>query len=413
MRPTRGRVIHRSDSGGSAAGSCWASVGPMEPELMPLHPPTVLIDSPSSLVAATPALLGYLPAGELLAWVLPGAGRAGTQVVSLGPPRGIADAGAALAAARELAGSGATRILLLAWLGVPDHIELVDLPSTRPVGELIWALAQFDLAVEGAYTTNGRVAWVHLCRRCDEHEPGGCPSRATPLDPATVLAVQAELVGAGTALPQAGRLPDLGPDEQLQAAVSAALPAVGPGPTRGDLEAWRDAAVDWASELLGPPVGGSQEIAPGGLAGLTTPDVARLLVALADVRVRDTVMFRLGLWGPWDYHNPQRLEEVLALAVRGAPDSLAAAPATLLGISCWLSGRAESAAWCLRRASEADPGYNLCRLAGLMVDSSLTPQVWRSGLLDLTELECRTGQADSASMRRRAARVRPARRRAN
>lgn len=394
----------------------------MKPEPQ-LAAPLVQIDSPSALIAATPPALGFVPAAEMVLWIVPEASDTASLIACPLADLGDAglnrlvdvavshaaftdsapDGGAAAGDRRSRTGS-TLQACLLAWVDCPDSALIDELPTHRVVGEFLWLAGESGLDVRAAITTNGRSWWSHMCT----DKAGCCPATATALDEQRSLAVSAEFVGSGlVALPSRAALAELvGCDQPLAMSVMAGVPEVAtpPAGSRTELMRWRRREIDW---LCGWWTG---QLGPSCWPDPAAPDLARALVGLQDVRVRDTVMLRMGMWGPRPTESPRDLQPLLSLLVRAADDSVVAPPATLLGVAAWLSGDGALASLALRRARLADPDYNLARLASLMLDSDLAPRVWVDGLRNLTEHECLTGEQDSANRRSRAQRVRAIRR---
>lgn len=114
--------------------------------------------------------------------------------------------------------------------------------------------------------------------------------------------------------------------------------------------------------------------------------IAAILTALADKRVRDTVLWEL-----------MRMEapvwalaaDRLAQAVGAAPEGHVAPAATLLSILRWQLGDGTRAIAAVERALDCDPSYSLAALVDRCLESGMHPQVWRQGLEGLTREECR------------------------
>lgn len=350
----------------------------------------VIIDSPSALVAATPPALGYVPIGEIVLWLAPRRPRSTTLLAS--PLSDMVGDWPAEFVANAL-GSCPESAYLVAWTDASDDTALSDLPTTRAVGEILWHANRQGLAVEQALTTNGRSWWSHICP--DLHE--WCPDMGTPLNESQSLAVAAEFVASGAqTMPSRQALALLiEPRTQLTSQVSAVWP---PSVPPDELEVWRTAEIDWLTSWWSSQM----------LDGVSSEDpelLARALAALADVRVRDTAMLIMGVWGPRPASQLGRLQPVLTALVRAAPDHALAPPATLLAIVAWLVGDGALASLAVNRALMAAPGYNLASLARILICSDLDPGVWLEGLRDLTEYECRTGRQEPVNRRKRAGRI--------
>ena len=113
--------------------------------------------------------------------------------------------------------------------------------------------------------------------------------------------------------------------------------------------------------------------------------MAEVLVGLADVRVRDTLL--------WDVMHEEpivwkRAAQRLAEVVRAAPDAYVAAPATVLAILRWQTGDGSRAVAAVERAREADPSYTLADLVDRCLAGGMHPDVWRDGLASLRREAC-------------------------
>ena len=119
---------------------------------------------------------------------------------------------------------------------------------------------------------------------------------------------------------------------------------------------------------------------------LTARAIAETLVALADVHVRDTLLWDLmhedpATWGP--------VADRLAVIVASAPESHVAPPATLLAIMRWQTGDGSRAGAAVERALAADPSYSLAVLVDRCLATGLHPGTWRDGLASLSRADCR------------------------
>jgi hypothetical protein len=117
------------------------------------------------------------------------------------------------------------------------------------------------------------------------------------------------------------------------------------------------------------------------------PDrIARVLVAVADISVRDTLLWDLLHEAPlaWRWAADR-----LAMAVSGAPTAHAAAPATMLGILRWQCGDGSRAWAAVDRALQADSHYSLAHLVARCLSVGMHPGAWRSELATLSREDCR------------------------
>jgi hypothetical protein len=135
----------------------------------------------------------------------------------------------------------------------------------------------------------------------------------------------------------------------------------------------RDAAIDTVLESLTA-------------ADVTPQSIAGIIVGLADIRVRDTVLWELmhahvDVWS--------EAADSLAEVVSGSPEDHVAAPATLLAILRWQQGDGSRAAAAVERAITADPTYSLADLINRCLLVGLHPNTWVESLVGLTRDACR------------------------
>lgn len=144
----------------------------------------------------------------------------------------------------------------------------------------------------------------------------------------------------------------------------------------GDREPWREACLSLALKVL------EVERAPSDV------DVPRLVVALSDIRVRDTLL--------WECARADAAElrsalDVLSDAVRGAPDGRLAPAATACAAVAWLLGDGARSLIAVERALNDDPQYSLALLILQSLQAGLPPDTWREALAGVTREECRFG----------------------
>lgn len=164
---------------------------------------------------------------------------------------------------------------------------------------------------------------------------------------------------------------DIAADDVAASRIIEALSAVGDAQVVG--EDGRDDAIRAVRHLLSAGV-------PNDL------DYARALVALVDVRVRDTVLWDVMHEDPGTW---TALAGRLATMVSAAPETHVSAPATLLAILRWQMGDGSRASAAVERALAADSGYTLARLVQQCLVSGMHPAIWREGLQDLSREDCR------------------------
>ncbi len=281
-------------------------------------------------------------------------------------------------------------LLIMRW-----HIDAPDVPPQIPLADASAAHA-FHVVV---YPTSGVDAVPDLgqqgpwTRVIDEIAARGIPLGHLVLasqDPSGVVAVTggaatgvsttmhldkeliAEIGGrwdlVGWVGSRAEYVADIAPDPCLVEEVAAALRDAEPID-----EQRRDAAIDTVLESL---------IA----ADVTPQSIAGIIVGLADIRVRDTVLWELmhahvDVWS--------EAADSLAEVVSGSPEDHVAAPATLLAILRWQQGDGSRAAAAVERAITADPTYSLADLINRCLLVGLHPNTWVESLVGLTRDACR------------------------
>jgi hypothetical protein len=175
-------------------------------------------------------------------------------------------------------------------------------------------------------------------------------------------AAQAVVEGRVTHASRAELAESLRSDPDRVAQVAAAV-ADQPTPGRDPADP-PEAEPAWAIQLV------TDHVAAG-----TAPDdadLARLLVGLRDVRVRDAA------WMVMTRETARDHVELWSGIVRRTPRSLLAAPAALLGFAAWLSGQG-ALAWCaIDRCREGDPHYRLGDLLAGMLVRAVPPSAWEA-----------------------------------
>lgn len=147
-------------------------------------------------------------------------------------------------------------------------------------------------------------------------------------------------------------------------------------PKPENLIAWRSKESKFAKDVMGR-------------AGepIVVAELARLIVALGDIRVRDSIL--------WDMANgafdrrllAKSLTELLPKldAERGAPIATAAA------ICWWLNGNGAMANLCINRAVTDAPGYSLAIMVRAALEYALPPSFWLESVNELTRDQCLAG----------------------
>ena len=332
---------------------------------------------PADAVAALPHLLGFAPQESLIAiWVRDGA-VALTQRIDLpDADRGSAVAGHLI---RTAASAVAPQVLLVVATGEAD--APTDHAPGLPFRWLVDRVSAFadeaGVEVLDALLTDGQRFWSYRCTG------GCCPPqgrRITPGDIARMAAVfeqaapqvrRTDLESAWATDPDRAALVEPLVEEWESDLCAEAARAVEQA-RHVALESWRDAQLAAIESVMraGCPA--------------DPRETARVLVGLADVRVRDTIVWQLGQ-GPID----ESAREVLADALRCAPPGYAAPVATVLALACWQCGDGARATMALERALADDPDYRLAHLAVESISSGIPPSAWLDLLRGMPRERCR------------------------
>lgn len=210
-------------------------------------------------------------------------------------------------------------------------------------------------------------------------EPGCCPPDGTPVLAQERADAEAQFAFDGRAvLPdRAALVAQVAADDAAIDEVREQLPQRPRQPRRGDR--WRDAAIDDVVDAI------LRRTVP-----LDPERRARVLHSLADIRVRDTVLWELTQAAPGQVETAT---VSLAALTRSAPDALCAPAATCCAIAAWLSGDGALAGAAVERALTVEPGYGLARLVVTALEAGWPPQAWRSIIAEVDRATCRTGLA--------------------
>lgn len=147
-------------------------------------------------------------------------------------------------------------------------------------------------------------------------------------------------------------------------------------PKPKELGVWRETESQYVQELM----------KRAGDAFLVS-ELARLSVALGDIRVRDSIL--------WDMANSAYDRSSLAKKLtQGLPQLQAThgAPiATTAAICWWLNGNGAMANLCLDRAFTDAPDYSLAAMVRTALDHALPPGFWLESINELTREQCLSG----------------------
>jgi hypothetical protein len=328
-------------------------------------------------------MLGFVPAACIVGFVHGVPGRAGPVVVRVDLGRGPAAQRATSQLALGIAGTGGTSVDLVVWVEVSDSCERADLPGLDMLRSLRRGLDDTCVEVLECVVTNGSTYWSVGCG-----DPVCCPDVGRALDRAEMTAVQAEFVYAGRA-PLSSReelAATIARDEDRAAQVARFLRA-GRRPVK--LESWRDQQVGFISRALVPSMRPPHATTPADSGLGDARRAARIIRALDDIRVRDTVLLRLIREDLSCEECRRDAVELWSDVVRAAPAGRVAPAATILALLTWWLGQGALASLALQRALDDDPEYRLASLAGEVMARGTDPHAWLSSMARLTEAECR------------------------
>ncbi len=340
--------------------------------------PRVVIASPDTFLAAVPHLLGFTPENSIVIAGI-GEGTAGQDEITLVQrfdTPGVSLEPSALGqiahdAAVPIARTGAHEVII-AVISDTAYFSPDELPQRELVDRLVESFDDAGISTRDSLYTDGTSRWSYGC-----FDPGCCPPGGRVIPESVRTHVAAEFAAAGVAVMDSREslAAELMPvDAERRQAVASHLDALEhPG---AGLERWRDQAIQHVNDVLTA-------------ANMPTPeDCARIIAALDDIRVRDTVLWDLAQ-GRRDVHQ---VTANLAHVVREAPDARVAPSATVLSIQQWTSGDGARANVALDRALTDDPDYSLGSLVGQSLRSGLPPATWRDLMRTLPRGTCRHGR---------------------
>jgi hypothetical protein len=331
--------------------------------------PSIVVraDSPAALLAVIPHLLGFMP-------------QASVVVIGLTPPRGrvrvtlrydLPDPPEADLAA-DIAGH-AVGVISSQQLTAAIAVGYGPEPLVTPVaGALRDAAQRAGIDLHDVLRVTGGRYWSYRCG-----DAACCSSAGVPFDPAAHPAA-ADLAGAGKQV-LAGR-----------AAVAARVAPVGGIAAESMRQATRRAEQHVAQLLAkvrrSSRIGAARHmIAAEGLAavgqmitryrggGRFTSDyeIARITMALRDLRVRDDA------WARMDPAHSEAHQRLWIDVTRRAQPGHAAAPAALLAFVAWQTGDGALANVALDRALADDPSYSMALLLRQVIGAGAPPALAR------------------------------------
>jgi hypothetical protein len=346
--------------------------------------PELVIAGPDSIVASIPFIIGFTPHNSLVVmWLRAGCVRL-TMRLDL-PPEDDASTRDSLCpwidAVMAQCGSHDEVILCVSWSSdVMVRDAAGELRSRDLMGALLEELSRTDCLVRDALLVQADRWWSFLCE-----QPECCPVSGTPLDRSIANEVAARFAFAGVAqLPDRQAVLDTcAPDHDRQEVNRSLMRDVrrktsarmsrSPDAAR-ELESWREESIsrvhDW---LLAPKHSDSAH------------DV-EVLVALRDIRVRDTVLWQVAQSRSHDAHVAfERAAELL----RGAPTGAIAPIGTVTALLAWLIGDGVRAGAALDRVRDEDFAYPLADLLSRSIAAGLSAASWLEMMRGLTRTACR------------------------
>jgi len=331
------------------------------------HPDRIVrADSPATLLAVIPHLLGFIP-------------QASVVVIGTSPPRSrirvtlrydLPDP-PGLGVAADLAAHAAAVIgsqRLDAAVAVGYGPETLVTPVAEAVRE---AFAAAGIELQEFLRVQDLRYWSYVCRN-----EACCPAAGVPLDPelhsaAALAAFGVPVLADRTAL--AARVAPLGgiAAESMRQATRRAEQHVAQLLRKvrksGRLGAVRQMIASEGLAAVGAMITRYRE---GGR--FTTDDeIARITVALRDLRVRDDA------WARMDPSHAQAHERLWTDVVRRAEPGYVAAPAALLAFVAWQSGDGALANVALDRALADDPRYSMALLLRQVITAGAPPALAR------------------------------------
>ena len=350
-------------------------------------PEPIVIPGPDGLPAAVPHLLGFHPSRSLvLVGVEPDTLRVRVTLRFDLPdpvvdPIHAADAWTSTFGALHQA--GAVRTIVLVYPGPDEDPWLAPWPHALPRGALVSAFAD-ELTDAGLRPIDAVCVVGDRVRSywCDSDTC--CPPAGRTVPLSASLAVEAEMVGLGSA-PLESRealgatLDPLPLDDPLVELLAQTLRARRDRVHESDLDAART-SLAW-------------------LAGQSRGDVLHDLDSFVDlvlvcsrVRSRDLLLRALTVDAGAEVRLAAR--EWLVEAVRSVPDEYVAPVASVLAVCAWMRGEGAAARVAVERALEVDPAYSLAGLLSAALDAGTPPWTWQAMMADLSEAEILAGGRD-------------------
>lgn len=355
----------------------------------------LVLRTPDNFAAALQHLIGFVPSQSLIAVAL-SSGENGepvrvtlTQRIDL--PRSPQDNAVVAGHVVDAMSKYASGAVLLAVYSERDQETGVrgeptdQLPYAALVDQVIGDLDDQGISTQEAMLTNGGRRWSYGCT-----DPVCCPAEGNAIPWAVKSQIAAEFAVAGAV--SVGSRSDLemelahvdDPDVVEAIKGTEVSEMVYKQGAKGKNSATlRDLYV---MDLHGLASKG-QKLAPA--------EVAMVVTALKDIRLRDTY-----LWDLTKESSPESRRAaaaMLAQVVREAPPELVAPAATVLAVQQWQLGDGARANVALARANEAEADYGLAVLVGHSMRVGLQPSAWAEAMQNLSRDECLRGPGAASS----------------
>jgi hypothetical protein len=339
----------------------------------PANPVRFSADSPAALLAVIPHLLGFVPEASLVVIGIecPGQVRV-TLRYDLPDPPGVGVAADLAAHAIGIICSQRITAMVAVGYGSQTLVGPVAAAVRGAAGEAGVELQEFLRAENARY-------WSYVCGDEDCCPAAGVPYEAGPYSASAASAAE----GAGAKAAGAEVLPD-------RAAVAARIAPLGGIAAESMHQATRRAERHVTQLLAKARTSGRlgavrHLIASEGLAAVssliasyraggrftTDYQLARMIVALRDLRVRDDA------WARMDPAYRDAHRRLWIDATRRAQPGYVAAPAALLAFVAWQSGDGALANVALDRGLADDPRYSMALLLRQVITAGAPPSLAR------------------------------------
>ena len=327
--------------------------------------PVIRITCPRDLVDLVPYLVGFWPTESLVLVSLRGAKRRVGLTLRIDLD-GVRSGSEALdSCATHLCRAGARSVMILVYRDRVSGTGDRALPDSRLAERVMRKVRMRGVEVDEALLVTRDRWWSYLCddRSC-------CPPeghRIAPADRPSPVVAAATVAGL-VAAPDRGSLersvePAPAVDREAVAALVTDAQARADARGSGDDRRYRAGVADEVAAAVA-----------GQRSGRTRLDddvVARLLVALRDIGIRDLCC---GYASGGDSAAMQSLSMQLA---RRATAPYDVAPYTVLAWCAWRDGNGALARIAVERALRGDSGYALATLLEQALDCGIDPGVWR------------------------------------